>query len=146
VEENCAQRSETGLRQLDNPMKNEDKNGKAELAVSLGWAALATLLLCAHRGQQRQPKTLSPAPNGFTSHIPPHGPAGHLSARPIRPLWQLEKDAILSALEELNGDKLLAATKLGIGKTTLYRKLKKYGISVEPALAVRMLDGQTPQN
>jgi len=26
----------------------------------------------------------------------------------------------------LNGDKLLAARMLGIGKTTLYRKLKEY--------------------
>jgi transcriptional regulator of acetoin/glycerol metabolism len=27
---------------------------------------------------------------------------------------------------QLNGDKLLAARLLGIGKTTLYRKLKEY--------------------
>jgi len=30
---------------------------------------------------------------------------------------------------KLNGDKLLAARLLGIGKTTLYRKLKEYGIT-----------------
>jgi two-component system response regulator HydG len=39
---------------------------------------------------------------------------------------ELEKHTILSAIAELNGDKLQAARLLGIGKTTLYRKLKDY--------------------
>ena len=51
------------------------------------------------------------------------GPAG-----PVMPLAQMEKEAILETLRKLNGDKLLAARLLGIGKTTLYRKLKEYGI------------------
>ncbi len=44
----------------------------------------------------------------------------------IIPLIDLEKKAILEAIEQLHGDKLLAARLLGIGKTTLYRKLKEY--------------------
>ena len=40
----------------------------------------------------------------------------------------LEKQAILSTIHQLKGDKLMAARLLGIGKTTLYRKLKEYGI------------------
>jgi len=44
----------------------------------------------------------------------------------IEPLANLERKAILSAIDQLNGDKLLAARLLGIGKTTLYRKLKAY--------------------
>ncbi len=47
----------------------------------------------------------------------------------ILPLAELEKQAILDALQQLNGDKLMTARALGIGKTTLYRKLKEYGIS-----------------
>src|SRR5271156_3142298 len=39
---------------------------------------------------------------------------------------ELEKQTILNAVAELNGDKLQAARLLGIGKTTLYRKLKDY--------------------
>jgi two-component system response regulator HydG len=39
---------------------------------------------------------------------------------------ELERNTILSAITELNGDKLQAARLLGIGKTTLYRKLKDY--------------------
>jgi two-component system response regulator HydG len=40
---------------------------------------------------------------------------------------EMEKQAILSTVRQLNGDKLMAARLLGIGKTTLYRKLKEYG-------------------
>ncbi|MCI0356246.1 MAG: sigma-54 dependent transcriptional regulator [Acidobacteria bacterium] len=46
----------------------------------------------------------------------------------IAPLKELEKEAILAAVRKLHGDKLRAARLLGIGKTTLYRKLKGYGI------------------
>jgi len=46
----------------------------------------------------------------------------------IVPLAEQEKLAILGAIRTLQGDKLLAARMLGIGKTTLYRKLKEYGI------------------
>jgi two-component system response regulator HydG len=42
-------------------------------------------------------------------------------------LEELERRAILRALRETSGDKLAAARLLGIGKTTLYRKLKQYG-------------------
>ncbi len=44
----------------------------------------------------------------------------------IIPIAELEKLTILSAITELHGDKLQAARLLGIGKTTLYRKLKDY--------------------
>ena len=46
----------------------------------------------------------------------------------VTPLAELEREAILGAIRTLNGDKLKAARLLGIGKTTLYRKLKEYGI------------------
>jgi len=42
------------------------------------------------------------------------------------PLEALERRAIYRALRETAGDKLAAARLLGIGKTTLYRKLKQY--------------------
>jgi len=41
----------------------------------------------------------------------------------------MEKQAILGTIRQLNGDKLMAAKLLGIGKTTLYRKLKEYGLA-----------------
>ena len=41
----------------------------------------------------------------------------------------MEKQAILETIRQLKGDKLMAARLLGIGKTTLYRKLKEYGLA-----------------
>jgi DNA-binding NtrC family response regulator len=47
-------------------------------------------------------------------------------------LAELERRAIFRALRKTRGDKLAAARLLGIGKTTLYRKLKQYGDGEEP--------------
>ncbi len=44
----------------------------------------------------------------------------------LLPLEELERRAILRTLRETGGDKLATARMLGIGKTTLYRKLKQY--------------------
>ena len=46
----------------------------------------------------------------------------------VLPLEELERRAILRTLRETGGDKLAAARLLGIGKTTLYRKLKQYHV------------------
>ncbi len=46
----------------------------------------------------------------------------------VTTLEEMERRAILRALRETNGDKLVAARLLGIGKTTLYRKLKQYRV------------------
>ena len=54
---------------------------------------------------------------------------GKLVNNRIVPLAEIEKLAIISTLEQLNGDKQMAARLLGIGKTTLYRKLREYGMS-----------------
>jgi DNA-binding NtrC family response regulator len=49
-----------------------------------------------------------------------------LKSDELLPLEELERRAIFRALHEAGGDKLAAARLLGIGKTTLYRKLKQY--------------------
>ena len=53
-------------------------------------------------------------------HVPPR-PAGLFLAT-------VEKETILKALEATHGDRAKAAHLLGIGRTTLYRKLKEYRI------------------
>jgi DNA-binding NtrC family response regulator len=47
----------------------------------------------------------------------------------IIPLVELERRAIVNALEYTHGDRAVAAHLLGIGRTTLYRKLKEYKLA-----------------
>jgi transcriptional regulator with PAS, ATPase and Fis domain len=56
----------------------------------------------------------------------PEALSGNGHASKIVPIAELEKRTILRAIADLNGDKQQAARLLGIGKTTLYRKLKDY--------------------
>ncbi len=55
--------------------------------------------------------------------------AGAPAGEAIVSIADMEKHAILGTIEQLHGDKLMAAKLLGIGKTTLYRKLKEYGLA-----------------
>ena len=70
-------------------------------------------------------------------HTPVHAPAepkrpttvyeteGNLKTR----LEGMERDQILEALKKTDGKKALAARLLGINRSTLYYRMKKYGIS-----------------
>jgi transcriptional regulator with PAS, ATPase and Fis domain len=62
---------------------------------------------------------LASVPNGASA---PNAPDGN----ELVPLEELERRAIQHALKQTGGDRLAAARLLGIGKTTLYRKLKEY--------------------
>jgi two-component system response regulator HydG len=64
------------------------------------------------------PSAITGAPARLVAEVP---------ERRVVALSDVEKQTILSAIAQLNGDKLMAARMLGIGKTTLYRKLKEYG-------------------
>lgn len=54
-------------------------------------------------------------------------PVRVLVKRPMK-LSELERYAIEAALERTGGNVTRAMRQLGIGRTTLYRKLKKYGL------------------
>jgi transcriptional regulator of acetoin/glycerol metabolism len=45
---------------------------------------------------------------------------------PVVPLSDLKRRAIANALAFTKGDRALAAQLLGVGRTTLYRKVKEY--------------------
>jgi len=76
----------------------------------------------------------APAPVANASDRPADAsapqPEGTLQPVPsIIPLEVLERRAILNALEYTKGDRAVAAHLLGIGRTTLYRKLKEYQLA-----------------
>jgi len=62
------------------------------------------------------------------------GPIDPPPAPAIMPLSEIEKRAILEALDYTKGDHSLAAHLLGIGRTTLYRKLKEYRLMTPDAM------------
>lgn len=76
-------------------------------------------LLRFHRNAPKE-QGMDPFSNGQSDNPP--------GKRCIIPIAKVEEHAILEALQETNGDKLRAAELLGIGKTTMYRKLKEYGV------------------
>jgi sigma-54 dependent transcriptional regulator, acetoin dehydrogenase operon transcriptional activator AcoR len=61
---------------------------------------------------------------------PLSAPPLHLQASPVSPNLKLsERGAIESAVAQAHGNLRNAAKRLGIARSTLYRKLEEYGIS-----------------
>ncbi|MPN01616.1 Transcriptional regulatory protein ZraR [bioreactor metagenome] len=50
--------------------------------------------------------------------------------RPLTPLETAERDAITAALHECGGNRQAAAHQLGLSRSSLYRKLHRYGITL----------------
>jgi DNA-binding NtrC family response regulator len=69
----------------------------------------------------------NPPPGDPPSADTPASIAGGLPV--VIPLPELERRAIMNALEYTKGDRAVAAHLLGIGRTTLYRKLKEYQLA-----------------
>ncbi len=62
----------------------------------------------------------------------------------IIPLAELERQAIVAALRYTRGDRTAAAALLGIGRTTLYRKLREYKLDPGSDGLDRMADCGSP--
>ncbi len=56
-------------------------------------------------------------------------PVPELTPMGVLPLVEVERRHIMRALEYTKGDRAVAAGLLGIGRTTLYRKLKEYEVA-----------------
>ena len=59
-----------------------------------------------------------------------------IAAGPLKPLWQVEKEAILQALAEVGDDIPRAATLLEVSPSTLYRKLQHWRREDAPVAVV----------
>ncbi|MGB5994000.1 MAG: sigma-54 dependent transcriptional regulator [Candidatus Deferrimicrobiaceae bacterium] len=68
-------------------------------------------------------------PPEILENILPPSPSGPIPLPSPRTLEEIEREAIVSALLETDGNKTQAAKMLGIGLRTLHRKVKEYGIS-----------------
>ena len=66
--------------------------------------------------------------HSITAAPMPDAPTTVRNSSPVIPLAELERRAIIHALEYTKGDRAVAAHLLGIGRTTLYRKLKEYNL------------------
>lgn len=75
--------------------------------------------------------TAAVASENFRTESLRSSPPGDAFNLPLVPLVELEKRAILQALQHTKGDRGVAATLLGIGRTTLYRKLKEYQLATD---------------
>jgi transcriptional regulator of acetoin/glycerol metabolism len=91
---------------------------------------LESMLLTGER-----PRTLiapEPQQRGFrifdTPASPEHSMFGGGESRDSRRLDEAEREAILNAIDGSHGNMALAARSLGIAKSTLYLKLKKFGL------------------
>jgi transcriptional regulator with PAS, ATPase and Fis domain len=75
-----------------------------------------------------QPGGLGVSTGGFAG-IEQQQQAQPQDSQPVIPLSELERRAVINALEFTKGDRAVAAHLLGIGRTTLYRKLKEYKLA-----------------
>ena len=64
------------------------------------------------------------------AHLPDELRAGSAGRRRLSPLERLERDAIVAALQEHGGNKNRAAAALGLSRSTLYRRLRRFGLDV----------------
>ena len=84
----------------------------------------SAVVLC--RGPALLPSHLSLPRGGEAAGAVPEPPA--LADSVGLPLAEVEKRHILRTLEAVAGNRMRASTVLGIGRNTLARKLKQYGI------------------
>lgn len=110
------------IREMQNVIENV-------VVINDGEEITAAMLPVFGEGRPR-----APAPSSATAPSPITAPSATVASataptvpngtQGIRPLWQVEKEAIEQAIEQCDGNIPLAAACLGVSASTIYRKLK----------------------
>jgi sigma-54 dependent transcriptional regulator, acetoin dehydrogenase operon transcriptional activator AcoR len=85
---------------------------------------LATVVTAALEGRRTADLTVRDLPPEYQSHPP----------RRLTRMEQVERSAIVRALTDAGGNRTRAAELAGIGRATLYRKIRAYGLDTEATL------------
>jgi DNA-binding protein Fis len=114
------------VRELENSIQHMVANNSGPLLHVPDLPSVIQNFTMAHRSQFR---SLSVSAQQTLAVSPASISAGRLSAgHGILTLPEVERRAILEALHYTKGDRATTAIMLGIGRTTLYRKLKEYQV------------------
>jgi transcriptional regulator of acetoin/glycerol metabolism len=97
---------------------------------------LQSVLEFSARGRDCGSITKVDLPESFRAHGDP--------LRPLTMMESVERDAIMGALRNAKGNKAAAAAQLGIGRTTLYERLRRYRIDSSAAGTCVRSRGVTP--
>lgn len=104
------------IRELQNIIENIVVINDGELITD---SMLSVIISNSPEGRSSAPQSpVSIKEQAFTQ---PNDPA-----TTIRPLWQVERDAIESAIQQCGGNIPLAAAWLGVSASTIYRKIKTW--------------------
>lgn len=68
------------------------------------------------------------------AHLPEHIRAHGVGRRRLTRLEEVERAAITQSLRENDGNKNRTATSLGMSRSTLYRRMRRYGLDVDRSL------------
>ncbi|MSP82432.1 MAG: sigma-54-dependent Fis family transcriptional regulator [Alphaproteobacteria bacterium] len=126
------------IRQLENAVFRAVVLSDADVLSSVDFPQVAQWM--GIELQEGPPPTASPRPTSETDHpataVAPAGPVAMLDNHGhVRPLEQIEGDVIRYALEHYEGQMSKVARHLGIGRSTLYRKVRELGLEPEEAEA-----------
>lgn len=120
VERMAALRSDGAMRMADIP-------SALQLHMAAGLNRLADELSRTDAATALPDFTHAPSP---VIPVPPPAPGrGSLAQAAARPLWETERQAIAAALDSTRGERGKTAGLLKISRTTLYRKMREYGLN-----------------